>query len=284
MAKNGLVLEGGGMRGLFTVGVLDAFMEADLSFDCCLGVSAGATHGASFVSGQPGRNKRVMLDYINDPRYFGLGNLLREGNIFGTAFAYEEVPNRLVPFHYEDFYGSSTDFAVGITDCETGNGVFLDHRDCREDILDVLRASCSLPFVARPVTIRGRQYMDGGISVPIPVDQARERGCGKLVVVLTRPEGYRKAPSGATALARVVYRKYPGLVETMETRHERYNETLERLEDEHRRGTLFLLRPETSNPVARLEKDTAKLETLYREGLAAGRASLPQLKRYLQQT
>lgn len=276
--KRGLVLEGGGMRGVFTAGVLDAFLDSSLEFQYVNGVSAGASQGAGFVSRQRGRARQVMTGFIRDPRYFGWRNLLREGNAFGTEFVYRTIPCSLLPFDFDAFNSSPVRFEIGTTDGLTGLSVFWDHRRDPQTMLDILRASCSLPFLARPVILEGAPHMDGGLSDPIPWERALQQGAEFLVVVLTRPAGYRKKPHLPGPATRFWYRKLPGITGALSRRHLVYNGQLDQLEELERAGRALVIRPSGEIPVGRLERDTGRMEELYREGLAAGKNAAGSLR------
>ena len=224
------------MRGVFTAGVLDAFLDGNLEFQYVNGVSAGASQGAGFVSRQRGRARQVMTGFIRDPRYFGWRNLLREGNAFGTEFVYRTIPCSLLPFDFDAFNSSPVRFEIGTTDGLTGLPVFWDHRRDPQTMLEILRASCSLPFLARPVILEGAPHMDGGLSDPIPWERALQQGAEFLVVVLTRPAGYRKKPHLPGPATRLWYRKLPGITGALSRRHLVYNHQLDQLEELERAG------------------------------------------------
>lgn len=192
MVSSGLVLEGGGMRGVYTAGVLEYFMEKELYFPYVIGVSAGACMGASYVSRQKGRNKTVNIEYVSHPQYLSLGNYIRHKQLFGMDFIFDEIPNKLVPFHYDAFLKSDQTFKVGTTDCVTGEAVYYEKNDVEMDILTLLRASSSLPFIAPMIEYKGRKLLDGGIADSIPVKKSEEDGNVRNVVILTRNADYRK--------------------------------------------------------------------------------------------
>ena len=180
MMQAGLVLEGGGMRGLYTAGVLEYFMEKDLYFPYNIGVSAGACMAASYLSRQKGRNKRVNLDFVEDKRYISFSNFIRKREIFGMDFIFDEIPNRLVPFDMDTFRESPEEFVIVTTDCETGEAVYYDKTNHGDDLVKLLRASSSLPFVASSVEYKGRHLLDGGIVDPIPIKKAQADGYEKM--------------------------------------------------------------------------------------------------------
>ena len=264
------------MRGLYTCGVLDRLHEWRWYPDLCIGVSAGACNAASYLSDQLGRGRRVILDHITDPRYLGIGNYLKTGSMFGMDFIFNEIPEKLDPFDYEAFNRNPCTFLVGVTDVETGKPVYFDKAHMR-DSTTVLRASSSIPVFSPIVTYEGKRYLDGGTSDPIPVRRALEEGCDRLVVVLTRPAGYRKKPESGRVLYRRIYRKYPGMIACLDHRHEVYNEDLDFVAELEKQGKAKVLRPPLSIKIDRFEKDPKVLDALY----AAGYRDAADLKAWL---
>lgn len=190
----GLVLEGGGMRGAYTAGVLDVFLAKNLKFTYVIGVSAGANNGANFVARQSGRSKRIFINHSQDKRYMGLNNLLKEKSYFGMNFLFDLLPSRIDPFAYNKFNKSSTIFKVVLTDCKNGEAVYMSKKDYEPEyfVKKILRASSRLPLISQHVTVEGSKYLDGGIVDPIPVKKAIQDGYRYNVLVLTREENYRK--------------------------------------------------------------------------------------------
>lgn len=276
----GLVLEGGGMRGIYTAGVLDYFMENDLYFPYVIGVSAGACQASSYLSRQHGRNRKVNIDFINDPRYLSFRNYVRNREMFGMDFVFNEIPTSLVPFDFETFQNRKEKFVIGTTDCVTGEPVYYD--EYKEDVLTIIRASSSLPFVAPIVEYDGRKLLDGGISDPIPLKKSEQDGNMKNVVILTRNREYRKKKSSMFWLAKRSYRKYKGLLEAMEKRYARYNDTLDYIEEQEKKGNIFVVRPQLPLQVGRMEKNPLKLEALYRQGYEEAKAQHEKLEAWLE--
>ncbi|MGY4691149.1 patatin-like phospholipase family protein [Salibacterium sp. K-3] len=265
MNTTGLVLEGGGMRGVYTAGVLEYFLDHDVHFPYVSGVSSGASVACSYLARQKGRNRKVNIGMAGDPRFLSLRNLWREKSLFGMNFLYDEVPKSLVPLDVEQINNSSQTFVIGTTDIKTGGPHYIYHqRD--EDVLRAVRASSSLPMLAPVVHYRGLQLLDGGVADPIPIKQAAADGYEYNVVVLTRPKGYRKEPFKLGRLARRFYKNYPGFVQSLINRPAVYNQTMEELEDLESRGMVKVLRPDASLHVHRTEKDPARLETMYEAG------------------
>ncbi len=279
-----LVLEGGGFRGMFTSGVLDALLAQQLAFPYVIGVSAGAAYGISYVSGQFGRNKEVNLKYTADPRYMSWRNLLRKGNLFDWDFVYGEVPDKLVPFDYTSFFNTSTEFVVGVTNVQSGKAEYLSTSDMgREELLAAITASSSLPFVSKMARLNGQLYMDGGLADSIPIVQALKKGNDRAVVVLTRDASYRKKAAKGQRLIRLAYRKYPRLVDAIVTRAERYNQTLDYLQQLEADGKVFIIRPYEPMPVSRIENNPQKLDALYQVGYEHLLAQLDALQEWLKQ-
>ena len=226
MTKTALVLEGGGMRGVYTTGVLDCFLDEAITFPYVIGVSAGACHATSYLSGQRGRSFRVNTAYLKGGRYVGMGNLLKYGSMFNMDFIFDEIPNRLDPFDYDAFSRADCTFLSVATDCFTGKPVYLSHNRTREDN-DVIRASSSLPLVSHMVKYKGLELLDGGVTDSIPVRRAAADGYSRQVVVLTRDRSYRKEPLGNLLPYKLLYRRYPRLVEAVKNRHIDYNQSLD---------------------------------------------------------
>ena len=261
MYQAGLILEGGGMRGLYTAGVLDYFMDINLEFKEVYGVSAGACNACSYLSKQRGRSLRVNTEYLDDPRYCGLESLIRTGDLFGVDMLYDIIPNELDPYDYETFAEYPGKAYAVTTNCETGKAEYMELQDMHRDILAV-RASSSLPMVSRMVEIQGYHYLDGGISDSIPVIQSMKNGNQKNVVVLTRDPSYRKEPSKTMAAFRMRYSKYPNLIRQMEHRHIRYNRTLDFLKKGEEAGKIFVIQPQKPVEIARIEKNKEKLKEI----------------------
>ena len=277
--KVGLVLEGGAMRGMYTAGVLDGFLDHDVHVDGILGVSAGACFGCNLFSRQRGRVLRYNTRFMRDPRNVSLWSLLLTGDIINRKFAYYEIPTKYDIFDEETFEASGGQYDVVVTNVETGKAEYL-RMDHLLGQIEALRASASMPFVSRIVDYEGKRYLDGGIADSIPVREAIRMGYDKIIVVLTQPADYVKKPMNER-LARAWYRGYPNLVETMVNRHRVYNaqsEDVRRLEKE---GRIFVIRPENKLEIGRLEKKPERLKAVYDLGLADANARMQALKAYL---
>ncbi len=261
----GLILEGGGMRGIYTAGILDFFMEKEMNFKEVIGVSAGALHATSYLSNQKGRSKRISLDYLKDKNYCSVYSLIKTGDIFGVDFSYHKIPDFLNPFDYEAFKNSEMKMYATLTDIEKGEPVYVEIKDMKEQI-DYVRASASLPLVSRTVEIDGHKYLDGGMSDSIPLKKSEENGFKKNVVILTQPKGYQKEPNKTIFLVERKYKKFPKLAECMANRHIMYNNELDYIEKQEEKGNTFVFRPRNDLNVGRIEKNVEKLENAYSEG------------------
>ena len=282
LTPGALVLEGGGMRGAFTAGVLDYLLDKDIMFDHIYGVSIGACHACSYISRQRGRAFRIVADYVNDPRYMGYRHLLKEGNMFATDFVYRRIPDELDPFDYETFRNYGGDFRVVMTDCDTGKPVYARVKDLKTDI-DYVRASASLPGFSRIVHLPCGDCLDGGMVDSIPVKKAFADGSKKVVAVLTRDEDYVKSPSKAYRITRVLHPLHPKLNDSIKHRHEMYNETTGYITEKEASGELFVIRPEKADiNIERLERNRDKLEALYEKGYAAAEKQGDRLMAYLE--
>ena len=265
MINSGLVIEGGGMRGIYTAGVLDFFMEKDLYFDDCYAVSAGACHAASYYSKQIGRSLKVTLDYIHDKRYCSVNSLIKTGDLFGVEMLYNRIPNELVLYDYDTFNKFGGNFHSVVTNCNTGKPEYIKIKDMERDIV-AIRASSSLPLLSRIVEINGQQYLDGGISDSIPIKKSIEDGHKKNIVILTRDKTYRKTKSSFSHIFKIKYKKYPNLVKAIENRYKMYNDTLDFIEDKRKSGEVFVIQPKEPVNISRVEKDKTKLKALYDAG------------------
>lgn len=282
LLDGGLILEGGGMRGMYTVGVLDFFMKKNLYFKDCYGVSAGASHGSSYYSMQKGRALKIVMRYLETKQYASATAMLLTGNFFDKKFHLETVPTRLVPYDYEASKENPMNFYSVVTEMETGKPVYKRIEDMKQDI-DWIWASGCLPLVAKMVEIDGKHYMDGGIADAIPVKESVKQGNAKNVVVLTRHKEYRKEQEATMPLVKAAYHRYPEFIKAMEQRPERYNETLEYILREEEAGRLFVIRPKEPVTVGRLEKDKEALKKLCKQGYDDAKALYGELMQYMQE-
>lgn len=277
--KIGLVLEGGGMRGLYTAGVLDAMLDKNINVDGIIGVSAGALFGVSYVSKQRGRSLRYNQKYASDPRYMSFKSLITTGNFVNKDFAYYELPLKLDIFDEESFSKSKTDFYAAVTNVETGKPEYLKIINATIQI-EELRASSSLPFCSKIVKINDKLYLDGGISDAIPVNKCLEMGYDKVIVITTRPLNYRKTKSNQL-LPKIFYHRYPNFVKAINTRYQRYNDTLDQLQELEKQNKIFVIRPSKLIKINRLEKNPDKMQEIYNLGLQDFQDNYQALQKYL---
>ena len=260
-----LVLEGGGLRGVFTCGVLDCFMDRGITFPFTIGVSAGACNGLSFMSGQRGRAKSSNIDLMEKYHYVGLKYLLTQGCIMDFKLLFEDFPERIIPYDYNKYFSNPDRFVMVTTNCLTGKAEYFEEKSSAERVMSIVRASSSLPFVSKITYVDGVPMLDGGIVDSIPLRYAMEQGYERLVVILTRNKGYRKKNS-KMRIAKAWYRKYPELQKALSERNEVYNRTMDLIEDLEKQGKIIVIRPVKPVQVGRMEKDTEKLRELYQEG------------------
>ena len=279
--KTGLVLEGGGMRGLFTAGVMDVMMEHDICFDGIVGVSAGATFGCNYKSHQVGRVLRYNIRFKDDPRYMGLRSLLRTGDLVAAEFSYHTLPNELDVFDVETFNNDPTEFHIVCTDVLTGEPVYHRIDSVNDEELDWIRASASMPIVSRPVSLAGHLLLDGGISDSIPLRYFQEQGFGRNVVILTQPKGFYKKKTKLMPLFRLFMRRYPAIIRAMSHRHLMYNEELAYLEEQERQGNILLIYPQDTLPIGRTEQNETKMRHVYAMGRQIGATILPLVRAFL---
>jgi len=280
--KSGLVLEGGGMRGVYTGGVLEKLLEESVFVDYVIGVSAGACHASSYISRQNGRNREVTIGYVNHPEYLSVKNLLTKRELFGMDLIFDKIPNSLVPFDYDRFHDATEEFVVGVTDCLTGEAVYFEKQRRPEDVLTIVRASSSLPLMSQPVEFEGKFLMDGSIADPLPIRKALSDGVTKPIIILTREKGYRKKRSRFAGIMPAFVRQYPAIAKTMENRHLYYNETMEFIEKMEQQGLAMVIRPKDLYKIKGLERNPVKLETLYNQGYQDATDRFDELFRFLQ--
>ena len=281
--KQGLVLEGGAMRGLFTAGVMDVLMENGIVFDGIVGVSAGAAFGCNYKSGQIGRVLRYNTTYCQDWRYCSFRSLIKTGDLYGADFCYHELPEQLDLFDDEAFQKNPADFYAVCTDCESGEPVYKKIQSAQYNDLEWIRASASMPLVSRIVDINGQKLLDGGIADSIPLRFMENSGYANNVVVLTQPRSYRKKKNSLLPLMKLALKKYPKVVDAMARRHINYNETLDYIRKQEQAGKVFVISPDEKLDIGRTEKDPDKLRAVYAIGRKAAEAKLGELKRFLHQ-
>lgn len=261
--KVGLLLEGGAMRCMYSEGAIDVFLENNIKVDGIVGVSAGALFGINYKSNQIGRGLRYSKKYAKNKDYMGLYSFLTTGNIMNEDFCFKRIVNELDPLDYETFKNSDTEFYVVVTNMETGEAEYIKIDDLKEkNSLEILRASGSMPFVSKPVAVNNKKYLDGGIADSIPIDKIMTMGFDKVIVVLTRPQGYIKKKSNET-FPKIYYRKYPKFAKSVNNRYKKYNEELEKVSKLEKEGKIIVIRPSKLVKVKRIEKDANKLQEMY---------------------
>ena len=281
--KQGLILEGGAMRGLFTAGAMDVQMEAGIRFDGIVGVSAGAAFGCNYKSRQIGRVLRYNTTYCKDWRYCSFRSLIQTGDLYGAQFCYHTLPEELDLFDDAAFQADPAEFYAVCTDVKSGQPVYHKVESAQYGDLEWIRASASMPLVSRVVEIDGQGLLDGGISDSIPLKFFEEQGYEQNVVILTQPRGYVKKKNSLQWLMKLLLKQYPKVLEAMEQRHIVYNETLQYILQKEQEGSVFVIAPVVMLDIGRTEKDPEKLRQVYALGRKAAEARLQELKTFLKQ-
>lgn len=279
--KTGLVLEGGAMRGLFTCGILDVFMEQGIEFNAAVGVSAGACFGCNIKSRQPGRALRYNLRFANDKRYCSVQSLFKTGDIYNADFCYRQLPDELDLFDYETLKNNPMEFYMAVTDIKTGKPVYPKLTDGNRKELQWMRASASMPLVSKPVKIDDGEYLDGGMSDSIPLQFMECVGYKRNVVILTQPRSYVKTPNKLMWLMRILLRKYPKLLDAMANRHNMYNDETRYVFEQEKQGNVLVLCPEEPLGISRTEKNIAELQRVYDMGRELALDRLEEIKKFL---
>ena len=283
MYKAALVLEGGSLRCMFSAAVVDRMMEEQIHFEYVNGVSSGSLTGMNYVANQIGRTANVSLKFVNDKRYMGLQNLIKNKQIFNFDFLFGDIAKKYIPFDEETFERSPMRYEVGVTNCITGKQEYLSKENCADMYL-AASASSSMPMVSKMIMINQHYYLDGGIAMPIAYDRASKLGYQKIVVVLTREQGYRKT-GRKKAVVRAyhkLYENYPNLIRRMDLVPEHYNQMQEEIDQLEAEGKIFVIRPLEPVLVGRMEKDTNKLQDLYQKGRAVANQRWDDLIQYLE--
>lgn len=279
--KTGLLLEGGAMRGLYTAGVLDVFMQHNISIDGIIGVSAGALFGMNYKSKQIGRVLRYNRNYAANREYMGFYSLLTTGNVMNKEFCFNRIVNELDPVDFDTYKNSKEEFYAVVTNMETGKAEYIKIDDLRnEEQIEYLRASGSMPFLSKPVSINGKKYLDGGIADSIPIDKIMSLGYDKVIAILTRPEDYRKKKSN-TFIPEMYYRKYPALVSAINHRYLVYNRQLDKVNKLANEKKIFVIRPSRLVKIKRIERDIEKIQEMYDLGREDAIKNLAAALKYL---
>lgn len=276
--KIGLVLEGGGFRGLYTEGVLENFIEKDIHLPYVIGVSMGSVIGSSYIAKQKRRNLDIALTYVDDARYLSFRNMVTQGGIFGMDFIFNDLAKDLMPFDFEAFDRSEQELAIGAMKCVDGSTqYFYKNQLTMEKLMQAMRSSCSLPFLSRMIEIDGEKYLDGGVSDSIPYKKALEDGCDKIIVILTRDAGYKRKPHKSGRIGNLIYKDYPAVIEVMAQRHKVYHNTLAQLEILEKEGKALIIRPQEPIELGRIERDREKLHATYMMGYNQGHEMMERI-------
>lgn len=278
----GLVLEGGAMRGLFTAGVIDVFMENNIEFPACVGVSAGAAFGCNLKSRQIGRAIRYNTRFCKEPKYCSVRSLLKTGDIFGADFCYHKVPEELDVFDVQTYESNPMAFYVVCSDVETGEPYYKRLDQAGYECYEWIRASASMPLVSKVVEIGDKKYLDGGMTDSIPL-AFMEKQYAKNVVVLTQPESYKKNPASLMWLFKRALKKYPKMIEAIANRHNVYNQTRDYIFAQERAGKVFVICPKEPLPIGKIEHDPENMRKIYALGRKAAEEKLEELRQFLSQ-
>lgn len=279
--KTGIVLEGGGMRGMYTCGILDVLMENHIYVDGMVGVSAGIAFGCNYKSRQAGRALRYNVRFANDKRYSGIISLLKTGNYYNADFAYKLVPTHYDVFDSNVFEDSPMECYAVCFDVKSGAGVYQRLTRVDDDFFEWIRASASMPVVAQPVAVGGRLLLDGGLADSIPLEFMMNKGYNRNIVILTREEGYRKTAERGMWLMKPLLRKWPKVIEALQKRPAHYNMQLQKVREEERAGNAFVFRPLKPLNVSRTTHDAAEMNRVYQQGREEALQRLDELKRFL---
>ncbi len=278
--KNGLVLEGGAMRGLWTAGVTDVMMENDIWPDGLIGVSAGAAFGCNYKSRQNGRAIRYNTRFAKDSRYSGLRSLMKSGDYFNADFDYHVVPIKYDIFDTEAFQKNPMEYIVVCTDVETGLPIYKSLAKVDYDTLEWIRASASMPMVSRIVELEGHKLLDGGVADSIPLEYFESLGYQHNVVILTQPMGFKKEHNKLMPLLRLSLRKYPNMIEALDKRHMMYNRELEYVNQAEREGRCLVIRPDEKIPIGHISHNPEEMHHVYELGRAVGERYLDRIKAF----
>ena len=265
----GLVLEGGGMRAIFTVGVLDCFMDNELWFPYTIGVSAGASNGISYASRQRGRSRYSNIDLLKEYNYIGLKHFLRGKGYIDMEYLFYIYPDKYYPLDYDTYFKSPDRFVMVTSNCLTGRAEYYEEKKDPNRLVDICRASCTLPVLCPVAYVDGIPMVDGGVCDAIPIQHAIDDGYRKNVIILTRNKGYRKKEKDFW-LPGFIYRQYPAIREQLKLRYRRYNEVLDYIDELEARGDALVIRPEKKIEVGRTESNPDRLSALYEEGYKIG--------------
>ncbi len=284
MKKIGLVVEGGGMKCAYNAGILDVFLDNNISFDYCIGVSGGSGNIVTYLAGQRGRNLRFFTDYIHAPEYFGIKSLLKTGDLFGLEYIYGTLTNSggMDPLDFDAFAKNEAEYCAVATNALTGEAEYFGKDAMKQDDYRIIMASCAIPAVCRPVKLNGVPYFDGGISDAIPVDHALEEGCDKLVVILSKTRDYIRKPQGMRFLYAARCRKYPKVIKLIDNRHTSYNENFRHVLELEKKGKAFVFAPSRSIKVGTYTMSENIERELYELGISDFEERKGELLKFMQ--
>ncbi|GAA0502532.1 patatin family protein [Salinibacillus aidingensis] len=277
----GLMLEGGGMRCAYTVGVLDFFMDKNIEFPYVATASAGALIGSSYITGQRDRNYKILKELGKNPESISFKRMFQKRELFNMEYIFDKVPNKIVPLDFEAFTQAKSQFIIGTTDINTGKPLYYDSFNEKEDLFTIIRASCSLPVLSQSVHYEGLDLMDGGVSNPIPIQPLIDRGMKKHVVILTRNKGYTKKATKLNWLYKRLFKDKPELRNLLQNRHILYNQTMHQLREMEKQNKVFIMQPEAPLAASRIEKSHQKLEQLYIQGYQEAEKNAEALQAFL---
>lgn len=283
MSKTGLIVEGGGMKCAYSAGILDAFLDHNISFDYCIGVSAGSANAASFVAGQRDRNRRFYTDHIDEPGYFGLKTFLKTGNLFGLQYIYGDLTNSdgADPIDFPAIMANPAEYWLVATNAQTGKPEYFSKQDMKQDDYRHIMASCALPAACKPIEINGQYYYDGGVTDAIPVQKALNDGCDKIIAILSKPRGFVKTPEKMRFLYTRMCRKYPKTIEALNNRHIMYKACQDKLSELEKEGKAFIFAPSNPPKMSTYTMDRAVEQQLYDLGIADFKALHETFNRFL---
>lgn len=281
MYNCGLVLEGGGNRGIFTSGVLDAFLENGIEFPYVIGVSMGSCNGVSFIGKCKRRQHDMIIHYGNDKRYMSLHSLRKSGEYMNSEWLFGELSYDILPLNQEEFESSGTTICVPVTNALTGKAEYMYPKSMREYGCPIIRASCSMPLATKGIEIGGIPYFDGGVADSIPIKRAYEDGCKKTVVILTQDKLFVKQPIKENLIMKRMLKKYPLLAEALFNRHEMYNQQKRYVDEQEIKGNALVIRPPRPLNCSSIEKDTNKLEVIYQMGYQQGLKHIDDIKKFI---